>query len=435
MIKRILKKIVEIKAGFLARMIIKKYKPLIIGITGSVGKTSTKEAIYTVLKKKYRVSKSWGNLNTELGLPLAIAGYKKADTSFSFWIKALWKMFCLYWNGRKKIKDILILEMGADKPGDLEKLVKLAPPNIAVVTNIGISHLENYKRLSQLVAEKRKLVEALEDSGFAILCGDDEKVLAMDKKTKAQAINFGFKKHNLVRATNLVFHCGDDSKSLARLDWGVSFKLNYKDRIIPVRLNKILGKQQVYAVLAAAACGISLNMNLLEIAESLTNYCSPPGRMKMIRGRKESLILDDTYNSAPASSLAALAVLEKINLKKKIVVLADMLELGVQEDQGHFEVGKRAAEVADFIFTLGKKGELIHKAALKNSSNEKISKIRHFENRQKLIEKLGEIVDKNSLVLVKGSQKMRMEKIVKEIMAQPRKAKKLLVRQDEKWLD
>ncbi len=434
MIKKILRKIIEIKAGLLAKMIIRKYKPLIVGITGSVGKTSTKEAIYTILKKKYKVGKSWGNLNTELGIPLAIAGYKESDTSAAFWLKAFWKMFCLYWKGKRKIRDILVLEMGADKPGDLEKLVKLVPPNVAVVTNVGISHLENFKTPGQIVIEKRKLVEALDPTGCAVLCGDDEKVLAMDKRTKARAISFGFKKCNLVRASNLVFHCGEESSSFDGLDWGVSFKLNYQDKIIPIRLKNILGIQQVYAVLAATACGIFLDMNLLEISEALAKYSPPPGRMKMLKGIKGSLILDDTYNSAPASALAALEVLEKTASSKRIAVLADMLELGAQENEGHFEVGKRASEAADLVFTFGERGSLIAKAASKNFTGKETGRIQHFKSRKKLIEKLQGLLDKNSVVLVKGSQKMRMEKVVKAIMAEPRKSKKLLVRQEAKWI-
>jgi len=431
--KKILKKIIEVIAGFITRRIIRKYKPLIIGVTGSVGKTSVKDAIYVVLKSKYQVDKSWGNLNTELGIPLAVAGYKSAGTSLSFWLKALWRMACLYWDGEKKIKNILVLEMGADKPGDIKKLVKLAPPDIGVITNVGISHLEHFEKVSNIVAEKRKLVEALDSSGCAVLCGDNKKVLAMDKKTKARTITYGLERHNLVKATNLVFHYGEKPIPGEELDWGISFKLNYQDTIIPIRLKEVLGAQQVQVVLAAVSCSICMGMNLLEVSEALAHYASPPGRMKIIRGLNGSFILDDTYNSAPASTLAALEVLEEVYSKKKIVVLADMLELGSQEEKGHQEVGEQASKVADFIFTYGEKGALIAEVAEKTIRKNKVVDAQHFKSQEDLINELKNLLDKDSVVLIKGSQKMRMEKVVKAIMTEPNQAKKLLVRQGKEW--
>ena len=431
--KKILKKIIEVIAGFITRRIIRKYKPLIIGVTGSVGKTSVKDAIYVVLKSKYQVDKSWGNLNTELGIPLAVAGYKSAGTSLSFWLKALWRMACLYWDGEKKIKNILVLEMGADKPGDIKKLVKLAPPDIGVITNVGISHLEHFEKVSNIVAEKRKLVEALDSSGCAVLCGDNKKVLAMDKKTKARTITYGLDRHNLVKATNLVFHYGEKPIPGEELDWGISFKLNYQDTIIPIRLKEVLGAQQVQVVLAAVSCSICMGMNLLEVSEALAHYASPPGRMKIIRGLNGSFILDDTYNSAPASTLAALEVLEEVYSKKKIVVLADMLELGSQEEKGHQEVGEQASKVADFIFTYGEKGALIAEVVEKTIRKNKVVDVQHFKSQEDLINELKNLLDKDSVVLIKGSQKMRMEKVVKAIMTEPNQAKKLLVRQGKEW--
>ncbi|MEA3273575.1 MAG: UDP-N-acetylmuramoyl-tripeptide--D-alanyl-D-alanine ligase [Patescibacteria group bacterium] len=431
--KKILKKIIEIVAGFITRRIISKYKPLIIGVTGSVGKTSVKDAIYAVLKNKYQVNKSWGNLNTELGIPLAVAGYKNAGTSLTFWIKALWKMVCLYWDGEKKIKSILVLEMGADKPGDIKKLVKLAPPDIGVVTNVGISHLEYFKKVSNIVAEKRKLVEALEPAGCAVLCGDNQKVLSMDKKTKARVITYGLERHNLVKATNLVFHYEEKPMAGKELDWSISFKLNYQDTIIPVRLKNMLGAQQVQVVLAAVSCSICMGMNLLEASEALVNYVPPLGRMKIIHGLNGSFILDDTYNSAPASTLAALEILAEVYANKKIVVLADMLELGSQEKKGHQEVGEKAGMVADFIFTYGEKGALIAKSAKATIKKSQAVNVRHFENQEDLIGELKNLLDQNLVVLIKGSQKMRMEKVVKAVMAEPNQAKKLLVRQGKGW--
>jgi len=186
-------------------------------------------------------------------------------------------------------------------------------------------------------------------------------------------------------------------------------------------------------VLAAVSCSICMGMNLLEVSEALAHYASPPGRMKIIRGLNGSFILDDTYNSAPASTLAALEVLEEVYSKKKIVVLADMLELGSQEEKGHQEVGEQASKVADFIFTYGEKGALIAEVAEKTIRKNKVVDAQHFKSQEDLINELKNLLDKDSVVLIKGSQKMRMEKVVKAIMAEPNQAKKLLVRQGKEW--
>ena len=430
--KKRLKKFVELSAGKLTTRILEKNQPLIISVTGSVGKTSTKDAIYSVVKTKFKANKSRGGLNTEFGLPLAIAGYEKAEVSAGFWLGALGRLFKM--NVSKEacsdLGDVLVLEMGVDYPGDMEKLVNIAPPSIGVVTNVSVSHLEKFKNINKTIIEKRRLVEALPKQGFAILCGDDEKVLEMQKKTKAQVLTFGLMEHNLVRATNISFNWSGLQPD-GQIEWGMIFKLNYNDKVVPVRIKNALGIQQVYAALAAAAVGIALGFNLLEIAEALLDYEVANGRLKVIKGREGSLILDDSYNSAPASALAALDVLDHLTGKKKIAVLGDMLELGDKEKRGHEEVGKMAAEVADILLTYGERSKLTAKKAKeiqKKTGREMI--IEHFSSQQELVEFLEPFLKERTIILVKGSRGIKMENVVKAIMADPDQALELLVGQD-----
>lgn len=431
--KTVLKKIIEVIAGRLAAGVIGKYNPVVVGITGSVGKTSSKDAIYSVISKKYLTLKSHGNLNSELGLPLAIAGFREAKTSPGFWIRAILRLLALLY-GNKGIGEILVLEMGVDKPGDMDKLIRIAQPDIGIVTSVGVSHLGKFGTAARIVAEKSKLVTSLTHDQQAIVCGDDIRLASLRKKIKAHLLTYGLGVNNMMRATNINVLLGD-LKSGRGHEWGTTFKLNYQDKIIPVRLKHALGVQQVYAALAAAAVGVSIGMNLLEISEALGEYVPPKGRINLIEGVKGIAIIDDTYNASPVSASAALQVLARAHARRKIAVLADMLELGHYEKKGHQEIGKEAVSAADIILTYGPAARIIAETALETAVKQNQRKsVRHFDDQERLIEALKEIIREGDMVLVKGSQGMRMEHVVKAIMRYPESAPNLLVRQSQEWL-
>jgi UDP-N-acetylmuramoyl-tripeptide--D-alanyl-D-alanine ligase len=210
--------------------------------------------------------------------------------------------------------------------------------------------------------------------------------------------------------------------------------LNYRKNIIPINLKKTLGKSQVYASLAAISLGAALDLSLLDIADSLKDYQSPKGRLKIIKGLKNSLIIDDSYNASdPLSVINGLKILKKTKAFKKIAVISDMLELGKFEKKAHLQVAQKALERANVIFTIGERSKVIHKYCQKNSKI-KSHIMKHFENKKDLIKETAKILNKNSVVYVKGSQGMRMEKVVKGLMREPAKAGKLLVRQGGEWL-
>jgi len=222
-------------------------------------------------------------------------------------------------------------------------------------------------------------------------------------------------------------------------DFGVNFKLEYQGSFVPVRLNKVLGKQQAYAVAAAVAVGLNFGLNLVKISAALIKYRSLPGRTKLIKGIKNSWIIDDSYNSSPVAALAALEILEEFSLgslapngsetsnpNRRIAVLGDMLELGESTEAGHRQVGQQAASVVDLLFTVGPRARFIADEAAQQGMTQR--KIFKFSRPEEAALALQERLLPGDVILVKGSRAIHLEKIVKEIMAEPQKADKLLVK-------
>jgi len=407
----------------LAAAVLKKYRPYVIAVTGSVGKTSTKEAIFAVSKSfEPKTRRSFANYNTEIGVPLTILSEKEKIRGFRSWLKVILKGLTLL-ALRLDYPKILILEMAADRPGDIKYLTEFVKPNVGVVTAIGEIpvHVEFFSGPKAVAREKAVLIESVAPSGRSILNYDDEVVLEMKEKSRARVLTFGFSPEADVKATNY------EMRSPASGDQaGISFKLEYGGSFVPARLYDVFGKQAVYAVLAAASCGLVLGMNLVEISEALKNYQSPPGRMRIIKGIKNAWIIDDTYNASPLSTTAALEALRAIEGKRRIAVLGDMREIGKYSEEAHQTIGEKAAEFADLLFTVGEKARFIKSAAIQYGLSEE--KIFHFDTQEAAGRALQNAVKQEDIILIKGSRAMKMEKIVEEIMAEPRRADDLLVR-------
>lgn len=430
-----MKKIVQKILKILAKGVINKYKPDIIGITGSVGKTSTKEAVFAVLKDKYKIVKNIKNYNNEIGVPLTILGCESGNRSIIKWLLIIWKGIKLILIKDKNYPDILVLEMGADKPGDIKYLLNFAPCKIGILTNISESHIEFFGNLKKIIKEKESILTHLAKGGFAILNGDDENVKSLKEKIKCESLTYGFNSDVDVRAIELDINNSIISGKKASIK-GINFKVQYKGTIVPIFLPNALGKQHIYAALAAIAVGVANGLNLVEISEGLRKYKVAPGRMNVIDGVKNTIIIDDTYNSSPKSSEAALEVIKNIKLaegRKKYAVLGDILELGNFTEEGHQRVGKAvASNEIDILITVGEKARDIARGAKK--AKMKADCIYSFTNPKEAGIFIQDRIQEGDLVLVKGSQGIRMERIVKELMAEPLKAKELLVRQDESWV-
>ena len=439
--KNLIKKIIVFKLDCLAKMYLWRFKPDIVAVTGNVGKTSTKEAIAVVLGKVKRVRSGKGNLNNEFGVPLTIIGnwssdYYEGGNSLLFWLRVLFVSF-FAWFFAKNYPEVFVLEFGADKPGDIARLTAKYRPKIGVITAVGQIpvHVEYFQDPAGLAKEKSKLISSLRSSEYAVLNHDDPVVYEMKEKTKARIVSYGFTEGATVGLSNFDFRLDSEENPA-----GVGFKIHYgANSFVPVTLYGVLGKSQALAAGAAVSVGIIYGMNLIEISQALVDYQGPRGRLKILKGIKNSTIIDDTYNAAPASTHLALETIMDIatlrqaqgKITRKIVILGDMLELGKYTVQAHQEIGNLAGGNVDILVAVGLRAKFIADSAENQMPKENIYS---FPTSDLAKVKVQELIKAGDLILVKGSQGVRMEKIVEEIMAEPERKKELLVRQGKKWL-
>jgi len=429
-----MKKIIQLKLKVLAKMILAKYKPQVVGITGSVGKTGTKEAVYTVLRSKFKARRSKKNYNNELGVPLTIIGAGAPGKSIPGWcfvfLKAAW---LLVWKD-KNYPEVLVLELGVDRPGDMDYLMNIVKCDIGIITAIGANHLEFFQSKTAIQKEKGRLIENLKKGGWAILNYDNQKSRELTGKSTSKTLTYGFSEKSNVRAQNIIFKFEEDG-DIEDMS-GISFKLNYKGSVVPISLPRVIGYSAIYAALAGAAVGITQEMNLVEISRALKDFYLPAGRMNLIKGIKHTLIIDDSYNASPQSTVSALEFIRKIDLGekgRKWAVLGDMMELGSYTEEGHSQVGKKVVETDfDKLVTVGERARDIGRAG--REAGLRKEDIFNFASSEEAGRFIQERMEEGDLLLVKGSQSVRMEKIVKEIMADPLNAKNILVRQSEDWL-
>lgn len=414
-----------------ARLTLLIHRPRIVGITGSVGKTSTKDAITTVLRAQLSVGESFGNLNSHLGLPLSILRFDRSGgskptirTVFNWLMILITGFFKIFQTNYPKI---LVLEMGAGKLGDIDYLVKIVKNlDVAVITDIGISHLEYFQTVEQLAEEKFSILKGLTSSGAAVLNADNPRVLAGKSRVKGQAITYGLNPEADVSAIPPRFV---KQGSREGLEFEVKFQTQTEKFFIP----NVIGKTALYSSLAAAAVGIYFQLDLKTIAQSLSNYQQPSGRLKIIPGIKRTTIIDDTYNAAPDSVLAALEALNTIKTGRRLAALGAMAELGSQTEAGHRAVADKIIEhQLDVVFLVGEHAKIIEDQLRAKGF---VGQVSWFGDADAAKAVVAQNLRDGDAILVKGSQSARMEKIVKEIMNEPQAAPKLLVRQNREWLN
>jgi len=391
-----------------------------VAVTGSVGKTSTKEAIFHVLKKKFRVRRNIKNYNNEIGVPLTILG--SYDSSTSWMVIFLRSLLTIIY--QRNYPEILILEMGVDKPGDMKYLTSFVPVKVGVFTAIGEFpvHIEFFPEKGKLVQEKALLIKSLPRDGLAILNYDDLSVREVgDQLEKIKTLYYGFGQGADLKINNYELKTEDFREGR----FGVSFKLEHDGSNVPVKLKRVLGKQHVFAAAASASVGLYFGLNLVEISNALRKYRAIPGRTKLLSGLKNTWIIDDSYNASPLATLAALDLLNQFE-GRKIAVLGDMLELGQYTEEAHRKIGEEVAQVANLFYAVGQRSIFTADQARKQGMNEN-QVFKFYESSQAGIP-LQEKLKPNDIILIKGSRSMQMEKITKEIMAYPEKADKLLVK-------
>lgn len=427
--KKLLQKILK----RLARLILKRYRPKIVAITGSVGKTSTKEAIYAVLKKKHKARQSLKNYNNEIGVPLTIINRLSANHSFIGWLAIIFAGIRLLIIKDRDYPEFLILEMGADRPGDIQYLKSIVDPDIAVITFIAGVHIEYFGNLASIIREKFSLVSEF-SGNKPILLNIDNDVIAshLSHLSGKRVMSYGFKSNSSLRARSERLRV--DNANPYRV-FGMEFTLHYDSQEELIYLPGVISRSQIYAALAAAGVGVSVGLSLVEIKEALKSYHLPAGRMKMLPGIKQTLIIDDTYNASPSSAIAAFMSVQRLPLKvgaRRWTVLGDMLELGKESTEGHRFVGSKIVEYdIDYLITVGLRAKDISRGAVDAGMSS--DKIYSFDDTMSAGKFLEDRMSNGDIILIKGSQGARMEKVVKEVMAEPLRAKELLVRQDKSW--
>lgn len=350
----------------------------VIGITGSVGKTTTKEMIASVLSQKYKVVSSFANIDPVYNIPTTI-------------------LKC-----RPNIR-MLVLEMGIEHPGEMDFYLWLARPKIGILTNIYWTHTEFLGDIEGVFREKSKMIRALPKSGWAVLNRDDELVLSIRDKTRAKVLLFGREGICNVGAKDLKI----------REDFKTEFTLSIDGVGIPVQL-PVLGEHFVTCALAAAAVGYLETIPLSVIKKGLEQMRFQPHRMIPVQSKSGGILLDDTYNSSPLGAKAAIDTLLEVGKgKTKIAVLGDMLELGNYEEEGHMEVGEYVAKHdVDILVCLGERA--IHMAEGARRGKMDASKIVIVPDKKEAIKFLKSIVNSRTVVLFKASRKLAFEELVEE---------------------
>ncbi|QQS61076.1 MAG: hypothetical protein IPN70_04290 [Candidatus Moraniibacteriota bacterium] len=410
---------------YLAKIIIWRYRPVIIGITGSIGKTTTKDAVAYVLSDKYRIGATRKNFNNEIGLPLTVLGEKTTPgkTFVGWWGVFFRALLHIFYS--QKYPEVLVLEMGIDRPGDMKYLLSIVRPTIGIVTGASSTHLEFFKTIEAIAWEKGLLIRSLSKNGTALLNTDNMYSWSMRKDTACRTILYGFSKKATIRAFNKALLFEGDQK-------GVTFKLEYKEKVIPIRLKNVIGIHHIGAILPAIAIGELLEMNLLEIAKKLESFIPPPGRFRLIKGKNNSFLIDDTYNASPASTRAGIISLGDFKKEEKILVLGDMLELGEEEKNLHSSLCEDILKIKPHkIILVGKRMKILFESL---QCFDKEKDIFHWvETPYEVSALIVPFLHENSLIFIKGSQAMRMELVVEELMENPQDAKKLLCRQNKEW--
>ncbi len=419
------------------RRIVEKHKPIVVAVTGSYGKTSVRNAIALALGDALRVRVATENYNNEIGVPLSVLGASAPGRSLIAWIRLLLSADALFL-AKEAPFDVLVLEYGADKPGDITRLCNVAEPDVSVLTGISPIHLANYPSYDALKQEKATLLRRVKPNGIAIVHADDAEALTLSTFSAAPVVTYGMHGKADVQGNQPVLEVYPDrsfepGETFATL----SFDVTTHTEDAHVVLQNVVAPQQASACLAAIAVSQRFDLPLQEVVARLRHVRPEPGRLQPIPGIKGSLILDDSYNAAPAAMHAALDVLDTFPLTdngRRIAVLGHMAELGSVSEAEHRSLGEHVARSRiDFLAIATDKAQEIWEGAIAAGfPNEKTARAEHA---QEAAHYLDRFVRPGDVILVKGAQSARTEMIVKALMAEPERAPELLCRQYGKWVE
>lgn len=425
--KAVFKSIVVKILTFEATIILRRHKPKIIAVTGSVGKTSTKDAIYAAIKNNIYARKSEKSFNSDIGVPLTVLGLPNAWSNPFLWLRNIVDGFLTACFSRS-YPEVVIIEAGIDRPDDMGRLTRWLKPDIVVLTRLPSVpvHVEYFPSPEAVIEEKMKLVSALPSDGVLICNYDDTIIQERLSEVLQRHVGFGRYRETDFTAREDRFVYQDD------MPVGMEFSLHHMGQAHKIMVKNTVGMQHVYSCSAAIAVADELSVPIAAAVESIQSLQTPPGRMRILSGIKASLIIDDTYNSSPTACEHALTALQELAYtKRRIAVLGDMLELGKFSSDEHKRIGSLVPAAADILFTVGVRAHQIAEAALAAGMSEK--HIFQFDDAARAGRELQAILHPGDAVLIKASQGIRAERIVEEIMAEPERASELLVRQGSTW--
>lgn len=424
--KSILKKIVVTILTWEARLALRKYKPKVVAISGNVGKTGTKDAVFTLLSAYHRARKSEKSFNSEVGVPLTILGLPNAWSSLPGWFENILEgaYVVLF---KHDYPEWLVLECGADRPGDL-KALHWIHPHIVIYTRFPDVpvHVEFFDSPEAVIEEKLELKKALRPHGTLIVNADDPKMAGIEVQEGQTVLSYGFSEKATVQGGQPEVRY-EDGKPV-----GMTSEARFQAEQAELAVDGTLGHHHIYPLLAALTVAVAEGHAFGASAPHLTGHAAPPGRMRVLKGRDGITIIDDSYNSSPSAVEAGLITLGSLKTQGRVVVfLGDMMELGDFSMSAHEAVGKQVAEVANMFVGVG-----IRMRSATTTAKEAKGRCTRIEAVQKVeeaIELARDSLYEGDIVYIKGSQSMRMEKLVASLLEDPSLAPDLLVRQDTEW--
>lgn len=431
MMKEIFKKIIVSILTLESKLVLLRFKPKIIAITGNVGKTSTKDAVYTALAGTLKVRKNQKSFNSEIGTPLTILGLENAWSNPIAWLKNIFiGLFVVF---KREYPEWLVLEVGVDRPGDISRVAKWLRPDVAIITALPKVpvHVEYFASPDAVIKEKLSLIDYLKPNGKLILNADDPLVLDAKDKTKTEVFTYGSSESSDVYFSNQSITY-DDIGGFT-LPSGVAFKITNSGNSVPVFLPNVLGVQHILPVAAAITVGLSQNVPFLDMVNAFHDFKAPPGRMNLIPGKNNSMIIDDTYNASPLAMQKAVETLAGVETNgSKIAVLGDMLEIGKYSAEEHKKIGELVANLKiDVLVSVGIRAKTISESAVSAGMSEK--RVFHFKDFNNVSDLILANLKSTDIVLLKGSQGIRMEKVVSDLIREDLDKTDLLVRQDDAW--
>jgi UDP-N-acetylmuramoyl-tripeptide--D-alanyl-D-alanine ligase len=420
--KNLLKFAITSILALVARVVVRRYKPRVIMVSGSVGKTSAKDAVAAVLTARFLVRKSEKSFNSEFGVPFTILGVKNPWRNLFAWASVIKSAIALLILPNH-YPNMLVLEVGADKPGDISKILRIAKPDAVVITRLPEIpvHVEAYTSPEDVREEEFSPAYALSAVSPLIIPADDSYALESAMRTSTRTISYGTTESANVRISDVGFY------EIAGRVSGMKAKVKTDDEEGSFVVKGSVGTTQILPVAAAIGAASAFNISLSEALTALGSYEPPPGRGRLLAGKNGSIIIDDSYNSSPAAVEEALVTLKKFpDAKRRISVLGDMLELGRYSVTEHERIGALARDSANLVAAVGIRSRAF---AVAHGNAE----VMLFDNARTAALALPTLVREGDVVLVKGSQSIRTERIVEALLANPSDSS-LLVRQEREWL-